>query len=186
MYTRSALLVAALCLSLTPVANTQEGSQPQAPPSGAPGAGGPQGRPREPYKPKNLQVLPENANLDKIMHAYEAQLGVECEFCHTPRDPVTHRPDRASDANPMKDVARYMIKMTDDLNDKYLPQLPRVKDVDADAKVDCGTCHRGHSKPEAFVIPPRREGRPGGAPMQPGMQMQPGQTMPNSAQPTQH
>ena len=179
MHIRNACLVAALCLSLTPVANAQEGT----PPAGAPPQ---QGRPREPYKPKNLQVLPENANLDKIMHGFEAQLGVECEFCHTPRDPVTHRPDRASDANPMKEVARNMIKMTDDLNSKYVPLLPKVKGVDADAKVECGTCHRGHQKPEAFVPPPRPP-RSGGVPMQPGMQMPPGSGEPApSTQPLQH
>lgn len=124
------------------------------------------GRPaRAPYVPKNLQVLPQNTDLRKVMRQFAGDLGVECEFCHAAPDPVTHREDRASDANPMKDVARYMIRMTDDLNDKYLAQLPKAPNVDPDAKIDCGTCHRGHSKPEAFVPPPRQEGnRPPGMP----------------------
>lgn len=162
MQTRVLCFAAALCVGLGvgpfSGAVAQEGAPagaPAQPPAGA----------RTPPKPKNLQVLPENTDLRKVMHEYEAALGVECEFCHAAADPTTHRADRASDANPRKDVARYMIRMTDDLNGKYLAQLPKAPDVDADAKVTCGTCHRGHAKPEAFVPPPRQEGpRPGGAP----------------------
>ena len=85
-----------------------------------------QGGPRTPPKPKNLKVLPENADLIKIMRGFTGALGVECSYCHTPPDPVTHRSDRASDANPMKDQARVMIRMTDDLNAKYLPLLAKL------------------------------------------------------------
>lgn len=135
--------------------------------SAQPPAGGPPGGRRAPYKPKNLQVLPDDTDLRKVMHGFTDSLGVECEFCHTKADPVTHREDRASDANPMKDTARYMIRMTDDLNSKYLAEVPNVKDK---ATVTCGTCHRGQKEPPAFVPPPRPAGRPGapgpqGAPM---------------------
>jgi hypothetical protein len=112
--------------------------------------------------PKNLKVLPDNTDLRKVMREYAGALGVECEFCHAAPDPVTHRSDRASDANPMKDRARYMIQMTSDLNTKYLAQFPGHDD---DAVVACGTCHRGEKHPPAFVPPPRQEGnRPPGAP----------------------
>ena len=50
------------------------------------------------------------------MHSYEGALGVECEFCHA-RNPETKRNDFASDANPVKDKARLMIKMTATIND---------------------------------------------------------------------
>jgi hypothetical protein len=111
--------------------------------------------------PKNLKVLPANADLRSIMRQYTGALGVECEYCHTPADPVTHREDRSSDANPEKDKARYMIRMTDDLNAKYLAQMPGRTDTDA---IGCGTCHRGQKHPPAFVPAPRQPGGPNGPP----------------------
>lgn len=107
-------------------------------------------------KPTNLQVLPKNissADLMKLMHGYTQQLDVHCSFCHA-EDKQTHRIDFASDANPVKKTARTMIVMTDAINDKY---LSRVKDPDGPMKVTCGTCHRGHSMPPAFVPPPEAE-----------------------------
>jgi hypothetical protein len=88
------------------------------------------------------------------MREYEGELGVECEFCHA-RNPETRRNDFASDANPVKDKARIMIRMTDDLNTKYLAQLTDHKSTDV---ITCGTCHRGMSHPEAFVPKPREQG----------------------------
>jgi hypothetical protein len=130
------------------------------------GPGGARGGQRPPQKPKNLKVLPENTDLRKVMRGYEAALGVECEFCHVAPDPVTHRSDKASDANPMKEQARAMIQMTDDLNTKYMTLLAKnTPTYDAkDAEVTCGTCHRGQKHPAAFVAPPRaeHERRPGG------------------------
>lgn len=129
--------------------------------------GGPGGGPRTPYKPKNLKVLPQDTDLMKVMRGYSAALGVECSYCHVAADPVTHRADRASDANPMKNQARVMIRMTDDLNNKYLPMLAKMPGQEDDkAVIGCGTCNRGEKHPPAFVPPPRPEGerRPGGAP----------------------
>jgi hypothetical protein len=129
----------------------------QVPVSPVPGA-----QPRAPQKPRNLKVLPETTDLRAVMHQYEADLGVNCEFCHTAPDPVTHRPDRASDANPTKDVARFMIQMTDDLNTKYLDQMPNRRFADP---VTCGTCHRGEKHPSIFAPPQQPEGaRPPGMP----------------------
>ena len=156
------LCVPVLCAGLVSTLTVAAQQAPAAPPAAA-GATRPA---PPPYVPKNLKVLPDNTNLRVVMRAYAGALGGECEFCHVGPDPVTHRDgDRASDANPMKDVARYMIRMNDDLNEKYMAQLPKAPDVDADAKIQCGTCHRGHAKPEAFVPPPRQQGnRPPGAP----------------------
>lgn len=168
------VLCAAVLLTLSASAQDAAPAQP------APGAARP-ARPA-PAPPKNLKVLPDDTNLRVVMRAYAGALGVECEFCHVGRDPATGRDgDRASDANPMKDVARSMIKMNMDLNEKYLAMLPKgVPNVDADAKIDCGTCHQGHSKPVAFVPPPRQQGpRPGG--MAPGMP--PGAGAPPAAAP---
>jgi hypothetical protein len=109
--------------------------------------------------PTNIKALPKNVTGDeviKVMHQYEGDLGVECEFCHA-RNPETKRNDFPSDANPVKDKARLMIKMTDDINAKYLAQLSDHKSADA---VTCGTCHRGMSHPEPFVPKPRERGNP--------------------------
>ncbi len=107
--------------------------------------------PRQPRGPRpnptNIKVLPKNITGDeviKVMHQYEGDLGVG-------------RNDFPSDANPVKDQARLMIKMTDDLNAKYLAQLSDHKSVDA---VTCGTCHRGMSHPEPFVPKPHEHGNP--------------------------
>jgi hypothetical protein len=86
------------------------------------------------------------------MRKYEGDLGVDCEFCHT-RNPATRRNDFPSDSNPRKDIARAMIRMTDDLNAKYLAQLSKRETNDP---ITCGTCHQGMSHPEVFV-PKSRE-----------------------------
>jgi len=153
--------VPVLCAGLMPLLSAPAQTAPgtAAPPAGAQA-------PQAPYVPKNLKVLPENTDLRKVMREYTGYLGVECSFCHAPADPVTHRADRASDANPVKETARYMIQMTDDLNAKYLANLPDRRYADP---ITCGTCHRGEKHPSVFVPPPRPEGNrppnppPGGA-----------------------
>ncbi|MGD0798708.1 MAG: c-type cytochrome [Acidobacteriaceae bacterium] len=166
MRTRELYLAGVLCVGLSTLVYGQPPAGPAGPAAGGPQAGGAQaggpqaGGGRAPYVPKNLKVLPANADLRAIMRQYEGALGVECEYCHAPADPVTHRADRASDANPEKDKARAMIRMTDDLNTKYLAQLPWRTDTDV---VSCGTCHRGQKHPPAFVPTPRQPGSgPGG------------------------
>lgn len=88
----------------------------------------------------NLQILevekPED--LRPIMRAFNAGLGVECEFCHEP-------PDFAKDTE-QKERARHMIEIVRDLNSEAFtwPNAPRVT---------CFMCHRGHEEPE-FEPPP--------------------------------
>jgi hypothetical protein len=153
------LCVPVLCAGLVPTLTVAAQQAPAAPPA-APGAARPA---PPPYVPKNLKVLPDNTDLRVVMRGFAGALGVDCEFCHAAADPVTHREgDRASDANPMKDKARAMIRMTDDLNEKYLAQM---SDRHPDVSINCGTCHRGAKLPTAFVPPPRQPGnRPPGAP----------------------
>ena len=92
--------------------------------------GGGRGRgPAEP--PKNLKVLPADANLIPTMRAAAAGLGVQCGFCH--------EQDRSSDAKPEKVMARMMFQMVMDINSK----MP----ADAKVKVTCYTCHRGAQEP---------------------------------------
>jgi hypothetical protein len=152
--------VPVLCAGLMPILSAPAQTAPAtaAPPAGAPAPA------QAPYVPKNLKVLPADTDLRKVMREYSGALGVECSFCHAPADPVTKRADRASDANPVKDTARYMIQLTDDLNNKYLAEMPNRRYADP---ITCGTCHRGEKHPSIFVPPPRPEGnRPPGA--QPG------------------
>jgi hypothetical protein len=127
-----------------------------------PQSGGPGGGPRGPQPaPTNLKVLPKSMSHDevvKLMRTFTGDLGVQCEFCHA-QNATTHRVDAASDANPVKEQARFMIAMTADLNNKYLENLPGKKNGDV---VTCGTCHRGESHPSVFV--PKPQPRPGGPP----------------------
>src|ERR1700759_135 len=77
---------------------------------------------RQMPKPTNLQVLPRDTavpDLLALMRSYSAALGVECEFCHT-IDSNTHKTDFASDANLDKGIARIMITMTKQINDRYI------------------------------------------------------------------
>jgi hypothetical protein len=151
--------VPVLCAGLMPLllASAQSmpapGAAPGGPPAGQPGGG--------PQAPKNLKVLPKDTDLRKVMRQYSGDLGVQCEYCHAAADPVTHRADRASDANPMKDTARFMIQMTDDLNTKYLAQMPSRRYADP---ITCGTCHRGEKHPSVFVPPPPANRPPGPPP----------------------
>lgn len=109
--------------------------------------------------PSNLKVLPKDMTGEQviaIMRGFTGDLGVGCNYCHA-EDPATHRPNFASDANPMKDRARVMIKMAQAINTEYLTQLDNPKST---AKVTCGTCHRGMSTPSEFVPQPRQRQAP--------------------------
>jgi hypothetical protein len=91
-----------------------------------------------PAGPKNLQVLPKTTSKEQvkaIMKGVSKELGVECDFCHDV-------PDMASDKNEHKKIAREMMKMTEELNTKW------VKKVAPKAEVNCFTCHRGKEKPD--------------------------------------
>lgn len=168
-----AVCVALLSAQLLLTQNTWAQETPAAPPAAqaTPRPGQPRG-PRP--NPTNIKALPKDITGDqviKLMHQYEGDLGVECEFCHA-RNPETKRNDFPSDANPVKETARMMIRMTDDINAKYLAQLTTRKTTDP---VTCGTCHRGMSHPEVFVPKPREPGnRPPAAPAAPTTPQTPG------------
>jgi hypothetical protein len=126
--------------------------------------------PRQPRGPRpnptNIKVLPKDITGDdiiKLMRQYEGDLGVNCEYCHA-QNPQTKHIDFPSDANPVKEKARVMIKMTDDLNTKYLAQLSDRKSTDP---ITCGTCHRGMARPEVFVPKPHEHPPAAAAPATP-------------------
>jgi len=97
--------------------------------------------------PKNLKVLPKNISNDSLEHLmrfYNVSLKVKCGYCHV-------KGNKASDDNPLKDVTRKMILMTDEMNAKYLQTIVhQPSDTTALQIVTCNTCHRGEAKP---VVP---------------------------------
>lgn len=92
-----------------------------------------------------------------LMHKWEAELGTECSTCHA-ADPTKigrngkPRLNFADDSKKEKLAARLMVKMTDEINTQYVGMIEN-----SGKPVTCGTCHRGHLKPEEFVPPPGHE-----------------------------
>jgi len=82
---------------------------------------------------KNVQILKTATTGEFLgyMRAFNASLGVECGFCHVDGD-------RASDDKKEKVVARKMLTMTHDINDKFFAGKMEVK---------CITCHNGKEHP---------------------------------------
>lgn len=143
----AALLAAAVAVS------SAQAPQPQQ----ANPAAGEHQHERQMPAPKNLQVLPKNLTgeqVHEIMHKWAGDLGTRCTTCHAV-DPNHTGPngrpmlDFASDAKPEKRTARLMYKMTGNINDNYISMVE-----DSAQPVTCGTCHRGHVKPEPFIPPP--------------------------------
>lgn len=87
---------------------------------------------------KNLKILPKNISKDSLMNlmeGYNKALGVKCNHCHTM--------DKSSDKKHEKEIARHMIKFTNELNAKeFAPIGNEYKNA-----IECATCHRGSTKP---------------------------------------
>ena len=106
--------------------------------------------------PTNLQVLPDDIpreQLTQIMRNFTAALGVRCSSCHVGEEgqPLSTY-DFASDDKPMKVKARAMLRMSMDINNTYLAELPGRREPNV--RVTCVTCHRGVRRPlpiEAIV-----------------------------------
>ena len=86
----------------------------------------------------------------ETMNAWRREVGAKCTTCHVVSKDRTKRdaagnpllvPD--DESKPEYAAARNMALMTQELNqtDFAMAQTP----------LTCGTCHRGHSKPEAYV-----------------------------------
>lgn len=100
---------------------------------------------------QNLKVLPQDISEDSLyglMHEYERALGVKCAFCHAPRKDGKIS-DFASDKLVQKEIARGMIVMTDEINEKYFePHRDAKYNLTA---VRCVLCHRGTHNPEKYL-----------------------------------
>jgi hypothetical protein len=116
---RTSLL--AMCLLLSPLAAQDAAKQDNA-------------KKAPPPPPTNLKVLKVNtgAEVMQIMRTFTAALGVQCAYCHMAGN-------YASDENPKKDVARKMIRMTQQINTNF---------PDSKMYVSCYTCHRGEAQPK--------------------------------------
>jgi len=116
-----------------------------AQPPGQPAAGG---QPQEEFK--NLKVLPKDIppqELRALMGSFTRALGVRCTFCHVVPAGQNH-PDFAKDGKDEKETARAMLRMTDDINAKYIANL---KDhSNPPVHVGCFTCHHGTNKPRVL------------------------------------
>ena len=157
---------AAALLAVAVLANAQAAPQPGPPPGGG-------GQMRNNAAPTNLKVLPKDwtgRQVRDTMETWAGSLGVGCNNCHAadtsnPGPNGRPRMNFADDSKTDKNIARIMYTMTQQINADY---ISKVMDMDKDgmgSPVTCGTCHRGHKMPEAFVIPPPApRGGPGGPP----------------------
>lgn len=98
---------------------------------------------------KNLKVLPKNISEDSLSHLmdhYNKSLGVDCGYCHV-KDKGADSLIFDKDGKAEKDIARNMIRMTMDINEKYFRfnSTPSITPVTV---VTCFTCHRGQPMPE--------------------------------------
>ncbi|MGH3711608.1 MAG: photosynthetic reaction center cytochrome c subunit family protein, partial [Pseudonocardiaceae bacterium] len=55
-----------------------------------------------------------------------------------------------SEENPKKQLARQMMRMQNEINDKWLKGASAPGKKDAENRVTCGTCHRGKASPPPF------------------------------------
>jgi hypothetical protein len=104
--------------------------------------------------PKNLQVLPKNmsrAEVFGVMRRFTSALGLRCNDCHVVTNPgqQPERLDPSLDDKELKKVARVMLRMTMDINGKYLTETGRT--FTPLTRVTCETCHHGTSKPRTLA-----------------------------------
>lgn len=160
-------------------------SQPLAPPAGGPG-GRPREFPA-PTNLKVLPKTLTGKQVRDVMEGWSGSLGVHCDTCHT-KDPGRVGPNGrpalnfADDSKHEKQAARLMYTMTRKINADYISMVDmeheehehegqaghedhagqaghEAHEHHGDHNVTCGTCHRGHQQPEAY-IPPKEHDRP--------------------------
>lgn len=105
------------------------------------------GRTFEGPEHKNLQILPKDISQEKlkaIMDDFCASMNVKCGFCHV-RNKDTNEWDYASDAKGHKKEARDMMKMTNELNEKWFGV--DLSEPDPKVAITCYSCHRGEEHP---------------------------------------
>lgn len=100
---------------------------------------------------KNLKILPQNTTgqqMDSVMEHFSISLNVGCEFCHVKTVKGGNEEwDMASDKKKHKLQAREMMKMTNEINDRYFPYGGKAADLNTALTVTCYSCHNGHKEP---------------------------------------
>lgn len=100
--------------------------------------------------PQNLKVLDKDISpqhLGNTMKSFALGLGLRCHNCHVGEEgkPLSTF-DFAADDKILKQKARLMLKMVEQINSSHIPSLDNV-DQSSRIQVSCVTCHRGQSKP---------------------------------------
>jgi len=155
MHFRPVVMALSMFLSVAVAAGAQTPQTPQTQTPPAPAGGGQRAGGAAPAPFRNLQVLPKDIprpELTAIMQGFNAALGVQCAYCHQFVGPGNPGNDMASDDKTPKLVARVMMQMTTHVNEMVGSGVG--KPAAEVTRVQCGTCHRGHAIPEAFVPPP--------------------------------
>ena len=96
-------------------------------------------------KPTNLKVLSKNMtgeDLHKVMRSFSKSLGVKCNFCHEQDKDNPKKFNFAADTKESKETARKMIKMVNDINNKFIGKIDSHFE-----KISCVTCHNGRETP---------------------------------------
>ncbi len=107
-------------------------------------------QPKDPYvwpaEPKNLKVLPKGTGgdqLKEIMQSWNKALGVKCFFCHKDKPGAPFNEwDFVSDEKGEKNMTRDMVKMTNNINKKWMTNKFKSQNF-----ITCATCHRGEKAP---------------------------------------
>src|SRR5690606_15648955 len=100
------------------------------------------------WKATNLKVLPKDITqeeMKQVMDNFKVALGVKCGFCHAQSEADPKKLDFASDANPHKETARWMMKMTQRINRKHFKR--RDEKTGELTQITCITCHNGEEHP---------------------------------------
>ncbi len=115
---------------------------------GAAGASAAQGQIPDTFT--NLQHYPPDISREALvgeMRRISLSLGVRCQFCHvgSPDGVSFEGVDFASDDDPHKVTARWMLAMVDELNARVTDELPDRGG--SPVEMSCKTCHRGLARP---------------------------------------
>jgi hypothetical protein len=89
---------------------------------------------------KGLNVPEFEAEMQLFVQA----LGVNCGYCHVPRN-------FASDDKPQKLTARRMIEMVQTINTQFFPDHKPGREESTLGKVTCFTCHQGSAIPKNAI-----------------------------------
>lgn len=101
---------------------------------------------------QNVKVIPADTprgEVTELMKFFTRSLGVRCTYCHVGEEgqPLSTY-DFASDAKKEKRMARFMLKMTYDINNRHFGDEVDASITNMQAnEVTCYTCHRGSTEP---------------------------------------